>query len=633
MVVFRAQESQHGLHHVSSQLPCRSRPVPTRDEGGSGYAATMPRNWRLSSLLVMFLVGFTQPSPDRPTLSDAQAWFQSCRSWLNAQDGSQRENAPRSTISEPAGSASTMRFSAVGVILRLDGRLVGEAWRRGPGTAAIEGALSEAFRESCADRRIAALPVELRAQLGARLALELEFAGEPQPLVGDRLDLMAARIEPALDAFAIRNGDRWVFALPCAIQTHNQSAFMNYLALTLARDVGLDPAASKDLKLPDGAAAYRCTTRRLAQRTADAAPFESIRGRQLVPVASVDGARVQRLATELASHLSQRWPSLDGLPAESADALRALGPRALYQPAKNAWPEPVSPPADQALAALALAEFANSAWAGVEDRAQARRNAIATLESLRRVSDGETDPVSDASACAAAWLAAATLDRSDAAWADDAMRTWVGGIADSLRTGPASTSRPSPTTAAMAWAVLGDSMPEAWRAIAWDPAVPERVVTATPWIAPASRVPATDIAAAWTRTLAPLMDSQFVARIDGASADDLDGGWPAGSQSPWPQAQSARAALGLATALQRTGLIDPSEHAKATECLRQAMRFIVQLQADDDACHAFRDPARARGGIRTSCWDSEQPIAASAYALLAAVRAADALDGSRTPAP
>jgi hypothetical protein len=78
----------------------------------------MPRNWRLSSLLVMFLVGFTQPSPDRPTLSDAQAWFQSCRSWLNAQDGSQRENAPRSTISEPAGSASTMRFSAVGVILR-----------------------------------------------------------------------------------------------------------------------------------------------------------------------------------------------------------------------------------------------------------------------------------------------------------------------------------------------------------------------------------------------------------------------------------------------------------------------------------------------------------------------------------
>jgi hypothetical protein len=633
MVVFRTQESQHGLHHVSSQLPCRSRPVPTRDEGGSGYAATMPRNWRLSSVLVIFLAGFSQSPTDRPSLSDAQAWFHACRTWLDAQDGTQRETPSKSLISEPAGSAAEMRFSAVGVILRLDGRLVGEAWRRGPGTAAIEGALSEAFGESRADRRIAALPAELRAQLGSRLALELEFAGEPQPLVGDRLDLMAARIEPALDAFAIRNGDRWVFALPCSIQTHSQSAFMNYLALTLARDVGLDPAASKDLKLPDGAAAYRCATRRLAQRTANAPPFESIRGRQVVPVSSVDGARVQRMATELAAHLAQRWPSMDGLPAESVDALRALGPRALYQPAKNAWPEPVSPPADQALAALALAEFSNSAWAGAEDRAQARGNAIATLESLRRVRDGETDPVSDASACAAAWLAAAALDRSDAAWADEGMRIWVRGIADSLRTGPASTSKPSPTTAAMAWAVLGESMPEAWRTIAWDPAVPERVVTATPWIAPASRVPALDIAAAWTRTLPPLMDSQFVARIDGASADDLDGGWPAGSQSPWPQAQSARAALGLATALQRKEWIDPNARAKAIECLRQAMRFLVQLQADEDACHAFRDPARARGGIRTSCWDSEQPIAASAYALLAAVRAADALDGSPTPAP
>jgi hypothetical protein len=339
------------------------------------------------------------------------------------------------------------------------------------------------------------------------------------------------------------------------------------------------------------------------------------------------------MATQLASHLAQRWPSMDGLPAESAEALRALGPRALYQPAKNAWPEPVSPPADQALAALALAEFSNKAWAPAEDRAQARRNAVATLESLRRVSDGETDPIPDASACAAAWLAAAELDRADAAWADDAMRTWVRGVADSLRTGPASTSKPSPTTAAMTWAVLGDAMPETWRAIAWDPAVPERVVTATPWIASTGRVPTGDIAAAWTRTLPPLMDSQFTARIDGASADDLDGGWPAGSQSPWPQAQSARAALGLATALQRTDLVDPAQQARATDCLRQAMRFIAQLQADEDACHAFRDPARARGGIRTSCWDSEQPIAASAYSLLAAVRAADALDGSRAPAP
>jgi hypothetical protein len=593
----------------------------------------MPRIRRLSSLLLLFLAGFSQAPPPRPSLSDAKAWFAACRSWLDAPGGLQQETAENRPLSEPEGAAGAMPFSAVGVILRLDGRVVGEAWRRGPGTAAVQAALSEAASEARADRRIAALPAELRAELGARLSLELEFAGEPTPLVGDRLDLMATRVEPALEAFAIRNGDRWVFALPSSIQAHNQSEYMNYLALTLARDVGLDPAASKDLKLPDGAAAYRASTRRIAQRAPTAVAFESTRGRGVLPEGAIDSAFVQRMATELADHLAQRWPPLEGLPPETAAALRALGPRALYQPAKNAWPNAVSAPADQALAALALAEFAARSWAPPDARAVARRNAIATIDSLRQVGDGESEPGADTAATAATLLAVDSLDAVDPAWADDAMRRWLKDLRDTLHAAPETRAPPSPTTAAMACAASGERCSQVWRSLAWDPAVPERIVTATPWLAAKGKPLPEGAAEVWSRTLPALMESQFMARVDGASAEDLDGGWPAGGQIPWPNAQSARAALGLASALQRDDLIDADQRAAALKSLRSAMRFIAQLQADDDACHAFRDPLHARGGIRASCWDSEQPMAASAYALLAAVRAADVLAGAASASP
>ena len=339
------------------------------------------------------------------------------------------------------------------------------------------------------------------------------------------------------------------------------------------------------------------------------------------------------MASQLAGHLAQRWPALEGLPDETVRTLRALGPRATYQPSRNSWPDAVSLPSDQALAALALAEFAAAPWASDTDRVRARTLAIDTLASLRSVADGETAPATDASAAAGALLAAASLDRVDRSWADEAMRTWLAELADSLRSGPASRTNPSPGAASMAWAAIGTDLPEAWRGVAWNAAEPDRVATASPWLLAATVTAPPDAGVAWNATLAPLLESQFLARVDGASADDLDGGWATGGGTPWPTAHSARAALALATALQRPGVVAAESRSDALRGLRAAMRFLAQLQADEDACHAFRDPARARGGIRAACWDSDQPMAASAYALLAAVRAADCLDGTTAPTP
>ena len=348
-MVAETQESLEGVHRVSSHSPCRSRPAGG-GKGGSGYAATMSRIRRVSSLVALFMCGFVATADTRPSLSDARAWFAAARAWLDAPTAKSQETSANDALSVLPAPVASAPFSAVGVVLRLDGRVVGEACQRGPGTPAVRAALTAALRQAQAEPRIAALPADLRADLGHRLTLELEFAGEPVPLVGERLDLMASRVEPALEGFAIRNGDRWVFALPSSVQAHNQANYLNYLALTLARDVGLDPAASKDLKLPDGAATYRLPTRRLAQRSFDAPAFESVRGKPLATLESTGAASVQAMAIDLGRHLRQRWPNTEALPADAAAAMRALGPRALYQPCRNDWPEAVSPPADQALA-------------------------------------------------------------------------------------------------------------------------------------------------------------------------------------------------------------------------------------------------------------------------------------------
>jgi hypothetical protein len=583
----------------------------------------MARFRRLSTLLLIFLAGFSTAEAQRPGLAEARAWFEAARAWLDAQGGNTPKNPMETSLRAPSGD---LDFAAVGVLLRLDGRVVGEAWKRGPETRAIVEALETALAKARADRRLSALPAELRERLGQRLTLELEFAGTPVALVGDRLDLLATRIEPALEALAIRNGDRWVFAMPSSVQAFNQSGFMNYLALTLSREVGLDPAASKDLKLPEGAAAYRCATRRLSQRDAASPAFESIRGRTVMPVASIDGQFLRAMATGLAAHLAQRWPTTDGLPEESAKALHALGPRSTFRPSRNEWPDPVSSPSDQALAALALAEFAQAAWATPTHRDQAKRGAVETLGSLRSVSEGEEDPASQPAAAAGALLAAAALDRGGPEWADDGTRAWLDGLRTRLLAPSETTARPAPAAAAMAFGVLGATAPEAWRTAAWDAADPDRVVTATPWLLSPDAVTPADAADAWRRTLPALAEAQFLARIDGATADDLDGGWSGGTGTPWPTAQSTRAALALATIAARQDLLDAPQRARAIETLRLAMRFLAQLQVDDDLAASFRDAARARHGVRAACWDSDLPMAASAYALLAAVRAAEALD-------
>jgi len=472
------------------------------------------------------------------------------------------------------------------------------------------------------DERIRGLPAGLREGLGGRVSLELELAGDPEPLVGERIDALAMRVDPGVEAFAIRNGERWAFAMPAVLQSRNQLPRLDLLSLGVAREAGLDPAASRDLRLPEGCAAYRVPTLRLTQRDPESASFESRRGSRLVPLESIDRDAVRGMARALTEHLVRRWPNADGLPPEGVAAIRAMGPRAAYQPASGSWPLPVSPPADQALAALAMARWSQLPGLEASERDAARDFACRTLKSLSEVTAEEIDPRSDVAAMACVLLAAKALDTPGTApdahdWADVPLRAWIDQLRDTLQSPGEGVTPATGAAAAMVCAALGPAAGESMTQRAWDPGQPERALQSTPWLV--DRMPA-DAGTVWAEVLPRLLAAQC--RLEGRGCpEELDGGWGGTASAPRPTAASAKLSLALASALADPACLRDADRAVAVEALRRSMRFLRQLQVDEDACHAFRDSMHARGGIRSAPWDSDQPMAASATALLACIAA------------
>jgi hypothetical protein len=577
----------------------------------------------LSSLLLLAVAAFAAPQAGDDGERAAAAWFEAIRGTLDqgTLDPSKGPENPGIPTSFPSGP--DLRFSAVSVVLRLDGRPVGMTWRAGPETSEIWSAASDAMSQAMADPRVASLPADLRARLGERLTLELELAGETVPVAGDRLDQMAARVEPGLEALAIRNGDRWAFAMPGVLQARNQAGLLPFLSLGLAREAGLDMRGAKDLKLPEGAAVYRAPTIRLVQRRSDSPATRCLRGGPQAVQAGADAATVQAMAAALASHLEQRWPRVDGLDPVEAGTMEALGPRSLYRPAMGTWGEPISPPAEQALAALAMARWAQAPWVREPDRTRADDFVRRTIESLRRVETGEIDPATDPTAAACVVLAArACSERRGAGETDVETESWVARLQGQLASRLAAGELRG-TAEAMALSVMGEGERTASMLAGLEPGeAAERLLLTTPWMAePWPR----SVADAWPELLDGLVAGQVDTRSETGVPADLHGGWGEPG-SGRPSASSARAAWALAAALLRCDDLDARRRAEGCHALRMAMGFLRRLQVDDFACHAFRDPAKAIGGLRSAPWDSDLPMAASAWALLACLDAVPALE-------
>jgi hypothetical protein len=612
----------------------------------SSLRTAPPPPWRRWTLAWIVALGLAQAAASAHaqvcSATDARALFTTARAWLDAQSLPPAPDVTPPDFGRAAGLSPDFTATAAGVVLRLDGRPVGQACvRQVPGAAPSLGpALLESLRQASKDRILSALPAEERLAAPRRLSLEIELAGEARPLVGDRIDALSARIDNGRQAMAIRCGDRWAFSLPALQQSLNQTQLPWHTLIGLAREVGVETGADRRFRLPEGVVVYRADTRRLAQIAPAAPPFEAPRGMIAVPPSAVTAAALDRAARAIAAHLAARLRAPQGLSPEAAAALRALGPAGEYNPALGSAGQQVCPPLEQAMSAYAMARFAEGPFAENE-RLAAREYAVATLQSLRTVVGQEKDPLEVPAAAAACLLCAKSLDRVNPSWADAEAQAWMKRLDASVAAALArENSGDLQTWALCAAARAADSPAEVAAALnaAWRTRPVEKLLAASPWLLLAQRslgaVDAAEAAQAWEALQSLLVQSQLSRAADRDLPADLEGGWPIATGGvPAATAQSARPALAMALATSMR-LIPMGATARDPdrEALRLALRFLLQLQVDEASCYAFREPGRALGGIRAAPWDSSQPLGANAAALLAMLEARGALgDGAAVP--
>ena len=118
---------------------------------------------------------FAEP-PDHT--SSLNAWT-TARSWLD-----------RGRVPNLDSNASAINMDGVegaSVVLRLNGRTVGSASEFANDDRLLRRVVGRAFAQALGDRTLRGLPESLREEAPGRLTLEVEFAGEREPLLGGDL--------------------------------------------------------------------------------------------------------------------------------------------------------------------------------------------------------------------------------------------------------------------------------------------------------------------------------------------------------------------------------------------------------------------------------------------------------------
>lgn len=584
--------------------------------------------WLLNAILSMMAMVITPAQADLCSVADAKALFQVSRQWLDQQILQDPLDLKPPDFTKDASLSPTFSATAAGVVLRLNGRPVGQAWARQTAdhSSCLAQALIKALALANEDRILAHLPAQERANAARQLSLEIELVGDTRPFTGDRIDTLAARIDNGREAMAIRAGDRWAFSLPSLQQSLNQTQLPWYTMVLMAREVGVDAGSDKKFKLPDGVVMYRADTRRLAQIAAKAPAFEVSRAMLTVPLAQITNSALDQMAVAIAAHLETRIRNSDGLSKETLETLQALGPAGEYQPALGVVAQPVCAPLEQAMGAFAMARFAQINFSEI-DRAAAREFAIFTLQSLQHVVGQEKNPLDNLAAMATCLLACQSLAHSTPDWADSASKEWEKVLHAKVTAAFALNDQTDLQTWALCAAALAQKSPnEVARALntAWQIRPVEKLLSASPWMLMAEqRVGASSDHArakeACELLQIMLVQNQLSRALNPDLAADLEGGWPIiANGASGATAQSSRPTLTMALALDpKLFSASPSTAKQNLDSLKLGLRFLKQLQVDQSGCYAFRDPAKSIGGIRAAPWDSNQPLGANATTLLA----------------
>lgn len=553
--------------------------------------------------------------------------------------------AARSCIdSWTAGPNIPTPATAARVALYQRGREIASSSARAE-TTGETGPLSEAVRDLMdrAGRELAprggALADRLLAELAPELVLSLELAGPMTPLSRTELISLDSTISPGLTGLAVRWKDDWSLVFPPELTAGGGSPSVRLAAM--AAELLDDPAAGVEMTIDLAnrpyVSFYRFETVHIAGVGPDGGPAFLTRGARVVERSEVTTASLIGFAAGLVRHVEATR-----LPAGSRFGITGT----VHASLGTAEPA-VATPTQQALVALALARAASAKRLAGETRERARELAGLIAADLAHVEPGEIAPEDDGVACAVLWVVLDELDTTDQPDLVALQQTCESMLARHVAAEQAE-PRGTVSEAVLVWALAeraaraGLDRPFAERSLrALLRVTPEGgLVGLMPWIgwaelalAGGDAIPAgVQLRSAremvWTH--------QLTLEDTGPAERDLQGGILfTGGGVGLPTWNSARPIALIATMLGDPRLTPTDEVPAEVVRLIDAMRFLMQLSARDDACAFYPRPDLARGGIRAAVWDTRQPPEASALTLLAVVELLNSLDtlaGQNTPA-
>lgn len=612
---------------------CRGGAADMRNMATSVPRAEWPRLPRLLTVLGLAALTAVQPGhaarcsdatvvqQDHPVAGkapdDAVALtaFLAARAWLDA-DKLPAADSQAAQIELPG-------TSGVCVLLRLDGRVVGHGDDARGDTGMLRRAVGLAISRALGDETIRSVRREANDIVTARLALELELAGPPVPLIGRTVAEAAARVVPGAEGIALRHGESSERAYPSRLLATDRAERSDAVIASLIADAGLPPKDLPQFATADRVALSRFATVRLRESAPRATPSVVNRGGRTIELAEITRGTTIALATQLANRLAAQVVSKDA----GAGTVGLLG---TFDATRDRFDPPFAGPRESALAALALARAASNTQLPELVREAARHKADALVRSLAALPDSErAEPVD-----AITLLAAKSGAPGDAALIDT-LAARVRGTGEAL-TLPEGRLSPVPVAfRAAALASLGGeadikSATELARSIvALADSRPATVLqTALPLSLLAEQSGASNdtrgsIRAAIATIASRLAQSQvgFDAASSEAMPQDLVGGlMPPSGTGGRIGAECLVHAAAIAIALPAGG---PESASAPTGMTRRFVRFLAQLTADDPWLGGVRRPEAIRGLVRDSLASDDCPPDALVFGLLLALSAAE----------
>lgn len=537
------------------------------------------------------------------------------------------------------------------VQFRLDGRLIGRGTRISldrPSTPEIAysylvDAYDQAFKQADASLNLPndALRTENARLLAKRIMVSVDAAAATVPIEPNTWEDVVADCNPGMTGYVVRVGEqgRTLAVFPSVLLANNMMPHRG-LSGVLAEALGEGGAAAvqdelKKVRENHAVKIYRFTSTHLAQPAAEVPPSFMSRGAKLVMTTTFTLAEIRDFAKNAADNLIRRMQSTE----KSGSGLMAGSLRPWVtddQPSE-------ANPAEHAMALLALQRYSQVPGLTAEESARVQTAAVEGFNRLIAAVNKDGYPQNE--------------------WATPSLVIVLDSLLP-LAQGDAQAARANAVTQASYTFTIFDATtgfaqrvnPTMWGIIAYALSVqaaqshdavalanaeacvrrvfadvePDRLPAQLPWLgqaeielakakttegSPAVNLPA---AVALRQAREKVWSHQYSGVDATAATQDLIGGivFTSAGTTPLPTWQSARVLAFAAIAMRDERLTERQEALREVSLMLRGIRFLRQLQCDEQTGWTGRISPLVMGGMRASPWDSTMPPDATSLSLL-----------------